>query len=41
VGWLAAWGESLPTALKALQAMAARRVAEAAEGQAEDQSEAS
>jgi hypothetical protein len=31
VGWLEAWGPSLITAIKALQALAARRVAEAAE----------
>jgi hypothetical protein len=35
VGWLEAWGPSLPTALAALQALAAQRVAEAAEGEAE------
>jgi hypothetical protein len=32
IGWLEAWGTDLPTALAALQALAARRVAEAAEG---------
>ncbi len=38
IGWLEAWGTSLPTALEALQALAARRVAEAAEGvEAEDE----
>jgi hypothetical protein len=31
VGWLEAWGTSLITALEALQALAARRVAEAAD----------
>jgi hypothetical protein len=31
VGWLAAWGSSLITALAALQALAARRVTEHAE----------
>jgi hypothetical protein len=39
VGWLEAWGPSLPTALETLQALAARRVAEAAEGE-EDPDEA-
>ncbi len=29
IGWLEAWGTSLPTALEALQALATRRVAEA------------
>jgi hypothetical protein len=28
LGWLEAWGTGLPTALEALQAMAARRAAE-------------
>ncbi len=28
IGWLEVWGTSLPTALEALQALAARRVAE-------------
>jgi hypothetical protein len=37
IGWLAAWGPSLITALEALQALAARRVAEA-EREAEDPS---
>ncbi len=32
IGWLEAWGTSLPTALEALQAMAAQRVAEQASG---------
>jgi hypothetical protein len=36
IGWLEAWGTSLVTALEALQALAARRVAEQAEGKAED-----
>jgi hypothetical protein len=31
VGWLAAWGTSLVAAMAALQALAARRVAEPAE----------
>jgi hypothetical protein len=31
IGWLAAWGPSLVTALEALQALAAQRVAEACE----------
>jgi hypothetical protein len=35
IGWLEAWGTSLPTALAALQALAARRVAETAERAAE------
>jgi hypothetical protein len=39
VGWLAAWGPSLPAALKAWQALAAERVAEQAEG-VEDPDEA-
>jgi hypothetical protein len=33
IGWLEAWGPSLPTALAALQALAAQRVAEPAEGE--------
>jgi hypothetical protein len=41
LGWLEAWGTSLPTALAALQALAARRVAEAAEGEVEAKDEAS
>jgi hypothetical protein len=36
IGRLEAWGPSLPTALEVLQALAARRVAEAAEGQEEE-----
>ncbi len=31
IGWLAAWGPSLITALEALQALAAQRVAETSE----------
>jgi hypothetical protein len=41
VGWLEAWGTSLPTALEALQALAAHRVAEKAEMEAEDRDDAS
>jgi hypothetical protein len=41
VGWLEAWGTSLVAAMEALQALATRRVAEQAEREAEDQSEAS
>ena len=41
IGWLEAWGPSLISALAALQALAARRVAEQAEIEAEDQGEAS
>ncbi len=41
VGWLEAWGTSLPTALEALQALAAQRVAEPAEMEAEDPDAAS
>jgi hypothetical protein len=37
IGWLEAWGPRLPTALEALQALAARRVAEAAEVEEEDE----
>jgi hypothetical protein len=37
IGWLEAWGTSLPTALEALQAPAAQRVAEASEVAAEDE----
>jgi hypothetical protein len=33
IGWLAAWGPSLITAWEALQALAAQRVAEGAEGE--------
>jgi hypothetical protein len=33
VGWLEAWGPSLISALEALHALAARRVAEGAEGE--------
>jgi hypothetical protein len=36
LGWLEARGPSLIEAMEALQALAARRVAEAAEGQEED-----
>lgn len=32
IGWLAAWGPSLVAAMEALQALAAQRVVEAAEG---------
>jgi hypothetical protein len=35
IGWLKAWGPSLVTALAALQALAAQRVAEAAEREEE------
>jgi hypothetical protein len=35
IGWRAAWGPSLIGAMKALQALAAERVAEAAEGEDE------
>jgi hypothetical protein len=41
LGWLEAWGPSLITALEALQALATRRVAEQAEGDAEAQDTAS
>jgi hypothetical protein len=41
LGWLAAWGTSLPTALEARQALARQRVAEVAEGEAEDPDAAS
>lgn len=41
VGWLAAWGPSLPTALAALQVLAAERVAKQAAREAKDQDEAS
>jgi hypothetical protein len=37
VGWLAAWGPSLITALEALQALAAQRVAEASKVVEEDE----
>ena len=40
IGWLKAWGPSLVTALEALQALAAQRVAEASEV-VEDQDEVS
>jgi hypothetical protein len=36
IGWLEAWGTSLVAAMEALQAVAARRVAAAAEGVEED-----
>jgi hypothetical protein len=41
LGWLAARGPSLITALAARQALAAQRMAEQAEREAEDQDEAS
>jgi hypothetical protein len=41
IGWLEACGTSLPTALEALQALATRRVAEAAEREEEDPDAAS
>ena len=41
IGWLEAWGTSLVAAMEALQALAAQRVAEQAEREAEDQDEAS
>jgi hypothetical protein len=40
IGWLEAWGPSLITAMEALQALAARRVAEQAELKEEDPDEA-
>jgi hypothetical protein len=36
IGWLEAWGTSLVAAMEALQAVAAQRVAAAAEGVEED-----
>jgi hypothetical protein len=41
IGWLEAWDTSLVAALEALQALAARRVAELAEREGEDQDKAS
>jgi hypothetical protein len=40
IGWLEAWGTSLITAMEALQALAAERVAEQAEREAKDPDEA-
>ena len=37
IGWLEAWGTDLPTALAALQALAAQRVAEADEAVKKDE----